>query len=406
MALSLWQLVTVGISHNTSKVEEREPLQIGREDIAKAHATLSDMLETMECTIVSTCNRVEFYIVAKREYDPFEVVNKFYKDFRNLDLSNLEDKFYVKKNKHAAYHLFKVGAGLDSMVLGENQILAQIKEAYSSSCAVKAAGKVIHRLFHQAFRVAKQIRTDTEMGKGACSVSSAALELLQTKTKGLKNPSVLFIGINQMINLAARGLAKRDYRQFAFANRTGEKAEAVAQTYGAKGYPLSELPALLNEADIVITSTGSTAPIINKEIIDTVTENNPGKRLFIVDMAIPRDTGFDSSYKENIEVLDLESIKEFVQTQQAKREEAIPQAESIIERKLNEFMYWYDHVRHEPIYNGLGDTFEVIRQKELASVLGDLSPEQQEIVNRATKSLTDRLLQLKVRTGTKAKESE
>jgi len=402
MGMSNWYLAVCGINHKTSRLDEREPLQLAREDFARAHAEFSNRNQILESTIISTCNRVEFYFVAKREIDPFDVVAGFYNDFNGVDITNRRDNFYVKKNKHAVDHLFRVAAGIDSMILGENQILGQIKEAYSSACAVKAAGKIIHRLFHQAFRVGKIARTDTEMGKGACSVSSAAVEMLSSRLEKLKNPKIIFVGVNQMITLAANGLRRLDYHNFAFTNRTPEKAKELALRYNAEGYSLDHLPELINEADVVITCTGAADAIIT----DKLFENRPDKKMTIVDIAIPRDTDINTDRYKSIDLFDLEDIKQFVRSQQAIREKAIPLVEQIIDRKLGEFIYWFDHVRYEPIYNGLHDAFENIRRDELKSVLEGLDPEQRAIVNQASKNLVNKLVQLKIRLSADKEKSE
>lgn len=406
MGSSNWYLAVCGINHKTSSLEEREPVQLGREDMAKAHAEFSNHPEILESTIVATCNRVEFYFVARKEYDAFDAVKNFYRNFRNIDISNLSDAFYIKKNRYAADHLFRVAAGIDSMVLGENQVMAQIKEAYSSACAIKTAGKIIHRLFHQAFRVGKSVRTDTEMGKGACSVSSAAVEMLNDHTKASDNPRILFIGINQMITLAANGLRHLEYGNFAFANRTPERAVAFAAGYNAKGYSLEKLTELIVDSDIVITCTGSSEPIITKDMIDDFLAKNPSKKLILMDMAVPRDSDIEKDYNKSIIVFDLDDIKTFVMDQQIKRERAIPQAEQIIERKLGEFVYWFDHVRYEPIYNGLYDAFENIRLEEMEAVLDKLPSDQKVIINQATKNLISKLVHLKVRLSSDSKKTE
>lgn len=403
--MSNWHLVVCGINHKTSSIARREPLQLGREEIAKAHAGFSDLTQIMESAIVSTCNRVEFYFVSRKNHEPFEIVSSFYSDFKDTDITGIRECFYVKKNKHAADHLFRVAAGIDSMVLGENEILGQIKEAYSSACAVKAAGKIIHRLFHQAFRVGKQVRSDTRLGRGACSVSSAAVELLRTRLNDIKKPSILFVGINQMISLAASNLSKLDCGRFMFANRTPESAAALAAKYGADGYPLDDIPTLLTNADAVITCTGSNSVIITRDMIDSVISSNPGKKLIITDLAVPRDVEIDNGYNSNIEILDLDDLQQFVDAQQNSREQAIPMAEEMIQRKLDEFMYWFDHVCHEPMYNGLNDAFENIRQNEMSAVLDSLSPELRDTVDRATKNLVSKLAQLKARATSKPKES-
>ena len=215
-----WHLILCGINHKNSTSEERGGIQIDNDKIAEAHALFAGMPKVMESIILSTCNRIEFYFVRETDEDPFELVQSFYGRFKNLDISNLCGKFYIKKGKHVAEHLFEVSAGMDSMVLGENEILGQVKAAYSSACSVKAAGRVIHRMFHQAFRAGKQVRADTEMGKGACSVSTAAIALVKTKIDNSARPDILFIGFNKMIGLAASAFAKSHHGRVFFGHST------------------------------------------------------------------------------------------------------------------------------------------------------------------------------------------
>jgi glutamyl-tRNA reductase len=406
MASITWRLVVCGINHKSSALLQREELQIAQDQLAKANALFGGLTGVIESVIVSTCNRIEFYFVSERQYDPFDIIRDFYKAFRNRDIDNLRDNFYIRKNRHAADHLFRVAAGIDSMVLGENEILGQLKNAYSSACLVKAAGKVIHRLFHQAFRVGKQVRSDTEMGKGACSVSSAAVEMLKERIENLRRPSILFIGINRMIAQAASNLNKLDRGKFMFANRTAEKAVTFAAAYDAEGFPLESLPSLMLKADVIISCTGAKEPVITREMIDDVIAADKGKKLTIIDMAIPRDIELEENYHPNFSVFNLDDIKEFVKEQQSAREMAIPQAEEIIERRLDEFNYWYEHVRHEPMYNGLGDLFEDIRQQEISAIISGLSPENRLEVDRITRNLVKRLLKLKIRTSPETKYKE
>ena len=400
-----WQLVVCGINHKTSSLEQREPLQLGRDDMARANALFCDLRGVKESVIVSTCNRIEFYMVADCDHKPFDIVAAFYHQFRCLDMANLESHFYMRHDKHAASHLFRVSAGIDSMVVGESQILGQIKEAYSSACAVKAAGKVLHGLFHQAFRIGKQVRSDTELGKGACSVSTATIEMLKAKLDDLSDPVILFIGINPMISLSADRLKRRGFNRFLFANRTAGKAVEFALRYNAAGYPLDRLPELLEKADVVISCTGSNLPIINDEIISPVAAARPGRKLVIADMAMPRDVELTRDYP-GIEYYDLESVKRHVEGRQSRREDSIPEVETIIDRKLEQFMFWFDHVRHEPIYNGLGETFEKIRHQEMERVLEMLPEETRDAVDRATRRVVDRLLQINARTSATPETSE
>ena len=401
MAPGNWQLVVCGTDHKLSTLEQREALQIGHDQIAAAHSIFGDLPGVYESVIISTCNRIEFYFVTGKDREPFESIKSFYLKFRSLDISELGDRFFSRKNKHAADHLLRVCAGLESMVIGENQILGQVKEAYSSACAVKTAGKVIHRLFHQAFRVGKQVRTDTEMGKGACSVSSAAVEMLKVHANNMVKPRVLFIGVNQMISLAASGISDLEHGELFFANRTLEKARALAAKFNATGYSLTQLPPVIEKADIIISCTGSPEPIINSKIIDKVALAKRTGKLLIIDLAVPRDIEIGDTLPPNLEIWDLEDVKRHASEYQQKRELAIPFAEEIIDYKLDEFLYWFDHVRHEPIYNGLADSFEAARAEEIEPLLNRLPDELKGELVKTSKALIKKLLQLKVQGGGK-----
>jgi len=399
-----WHLIICGINHGNTTADERGPLQIGNDDIAKAHSLFSSMPGIMETTILSTCNRIEFYFVKDSESEPFDILQSFYKELRNLDISPVREKFYIKKGKHVAEHLFRVSAGMDSMVLGENEILGQVKTAYSSACSVRAAGRVIHRMFHQAFRAGKQVRADTEMGKGACSVSTAAVGLVKNKIGISDRPDILFIGINKMIVLAASLLAKSHHGRLIFANRTLSNIEEISRQYAAEAYSLDKLPELLAEVDIIFTSTGSSTPVITKKIIDDAIRLNEKRfkhserKLLVVDIAVPRDVEIDNGYDPMIEIYGIEDVEEYIRDLQNRQQQAIPQAEAIIEKLLGEFAYWYNHIRFEPIYNGLGRAFEEIRRQEMDAVLEKIPEEMRGKVKRATEKLTNRLLHLKART--------
>jgi len=398
-----WHLVVCGATHETSSVKEREPIQLRKEEAVAANAVLGGLDAVMESAVVATCNRIEFYFVTDRETDPLDVVSAFYRRFKALDVEPHRGLFQVRTGTRAAEHLFRVAAGVDSVVIGENQILGQIKGAYSSACAVKSAGKVIHRLFHQAFRVGKRVRSDTGIGRGACSVSTAAVEMILDAVQALEEPAILFVGINQMIELAARRLARVDGARLAFANRTAAKAREFAKGLGsveAKGFGLEALPELLAGVDVVISCTSSPVPVITRGTMEEAavrrgSAGRAGRVLLIVDLAIPRDVepnaAVDGAGTEAMTVHDMEDIKRFVSDRQQQRRSEIPQAEEIIDRKLDEFDYWYGHIQHEPHYNGNGRSMEAIREEELAPIIEQLSPQLQRQLTSATRRLVKRV---------------
>jgi glutamyl-tRNA reductase len=402
-----WQLVVCGATHASSSLEQREPIQLRTEEIVAANAIFCELDAVMESAVVATCNRVEFYFVAARETDAFDVVSAFYRRFKQLDVEPHRGLFHVRTGMGAAERLFRVAAGVDSVVIGENQILGQIKTAYSSACAVRSAGKVIHRLFHQAFRVGKRVRSDTGIGKGACSVSTAAVEMISGKVGALESPAILFVGINQMVQLAARRLARMNGVRLTFANRTPAKAREFATGFRAaqaRGFGLDRLPELLAEADVVISCTSSPGPVITRGTMEEAATlrrsmgrdmDRAGRGLVIVDLAIPRDVEAESEAvgggSAAVTVYDMEDIKRFVADRQQQRRSEIPQAEEIIGRKLDEFNYWYGHVQYEPLYNGNGRLMEAIREEELAPIIEKLPPALQKQLNGATRRLVHRV---------------
>lgn len=393
-----WQLVVCGVNHKCAPLGEREPLQIGPEALPRAVAHLGTLPGVMESVIVSTCNRVEFYMVLDASRDALETVRAFYAGFAAPQELRLPGGFYVYKDREAAAHLFRVAAGLDSLVVGENQIVGQLKSAYSSSCAVKGAGKLMHRLFHQAFRVGKAVRADTAMGRGACSIAGACAALLKPKMAQLQNPALLFVGVNQMIALAASYLAKSGPGRMTFANRTREKAVEIAAGYGGTGHGLDELPALLAEADFVVTCTGAPHAVIDEPVLREALAARKGRKLTIMDMAVPRDVDYKGAERPDLEIIDLDQLKSFVEERRQEANEAIPEAEAIVEQKLNEFMYWYGHVLQEPIYNNVEARFEAIRREEFGPLLAGLDPVLQGAVEMASRRLVNRLMQIKIRT--------
>ncbi|HOP07627.1 MAG TPA: glutamyl-tRNA reductase [candidate division Zixibacteria bacterium] len=392
-----WRLVLCGINHKTSTVEQREPLQIGPEDAAEALEKFGLIDGVVEAVIISTCNRVEFCFVGPRKRDPFDLLCQFYQEYRGIDIARLEECFYQRKGKHVARHLFRVCAGIDSMVLGENQIFGQVKEAYSSSCRVKMTGKILHRVFHQAFRVGKQVRTDTEMGRGACSVSSAAIELLRSGLDLSTRPTVLFIGVNRMISLAASSWRKLHHKKLVFANRTPEKAIDLAAKFKGSGHGLDELPALLREADIVFTSTGSEQPIVTRKMLNDLFTDMPDKQLTVMDIAIPRDVEVSGEFHPGLKLLDMEDVQAFVDQRQSERAAAIPNAEAIIAERLQEFAYWYDHIKHEFTYDSLSEKFEAIKDQELAPIFNLLPSQYHRAVREAAERMAHKMAQVKYR---------
>jgi glutamyl-tRNA reductase len=405
LTVASWPLVLCGTNHRRATLPELEPLCIAAEKLVPANAALVRQHEVPEALVLSTCNRVEFYFVVQPRHDPLAVVSRFYEEHTGLDLGARRGLFDVRLGTDVAPHLFRVAAGLDSAVLGENQILGQVKSAYSAACAAHSAGKMIHRLFHQAFRAGKQVRSETDMSRGACSVSTAAVEMLRQRRVFRDDARVLLIGANRMIELAAERLSQVPGLQLCFANRTKTKAQVLARPYAAEAFDLTALTDHLVAADVVITCTAATEPIITSRMLTDVVSGKTGRVCTLVDLAVPRDVEPPQEKLPGLEILDLDSVNRFVTGQQQKRLGAVPEAEDVIAHRAAEFNYWYLQVLREPRYNGDAPTLESIRTEELAPLLAALPADLQSELNRVTRRLVQRVAAVTRRPKTHSTES-
>ncbi|MHC4946505.1 MAG: glutamyl-tRNA reductase [Planctomycetota bacterium] len=301
-------LTVCGINHESATLAEREPFQINRHELVPALKEMCDIRGVNECMILSTCNRFEAYLVLHEEEEPFTILREFFILFRGKDPKEARKHFYVRHGTTAARHLFRVTSGLDSMVLGEYQIQNQVREAYSAACSVKAPGKLLHRLVHQAFRAGKAIRTQTQVGAGRMSVAGMAVGVIKERMEA-KEP-VLMVGANENIRIVAEGLKAAGFKRFVFANRTAYKADKLATRYGGEGHGLDDLPGLMAGAACVVSCTGATGFIIDSAMLETLVKKGSHPRL-CVDIAVPRDietsaeaaaTGFP------IDIVDLEDL--------------------------------------------------------------------------------------------------
>lgn len=334
------------------------------EELTRANRILLRLPAVRESAVVSTCNRVEFYLVVDDAADPSGLVGALYDKMGRRDCRPHLHLFESRYGRAVAHHLFRVAAGVESAVVGESEVLGQVKDAYSAACAAGSAGKLIHRLFHQAFRVGKRVRTDTSIGRGACSVGSAAVEMLGEWMADRSDTNVLIVGVNRMTRIAATRLATYYACRLTFANRTASKAAALASTLGAEGYGLDALPELMSRADAAILCTSSPDPIVTREMLTGVLSRRGAKSMVLVDLAVPRDVDVPHSWSPLVEVIDLDDIGRFVAGRQREREREVPHAEAIIRSVLDEFQLWYaleigrteiDHSRHHPNLESLSE---------------------------------------------------
>ena len=386
-----------GINYRTSSLEQREPLQINRCDLSGAVSMFKSLDGVVETAILTTCNRIEFYLVLDDSAAVFDTVAAFYSKWRNIDIGRMRTAFYTYQGSSTARHLFKVSAGVDSMVLGETQILGQVKEAYRIACSVKGPGKNLHKLFHIAFRSSKKVRSETEIGHGSTSVSGAALEMLSRYLNGDKNTNILCIGVSPMTEIALTQLLNKGYKNITLANRTLYKAEKLATRFGINYAPLGKLRDVLKGSSVVISCTGADKYIIDAGTHSGSLKSRDGKEVIIVDMALPRDVDPAVSEIDGVKVFDLEDIKHHISKNQNNRENAVAVASEIGEDFVNEFMTWQKNSAVEPLIRELINEMERIRRRELDQSKRKIPAEQWDEIERLSQALLKKVIDLPVR---------
>ena len=361
-------LFIVGISHKTAPVEEREKYQLSRKDLPKALKTIFDYDCVQGIAIVTTCNRLEFYLVLDEGKKPFDLVEKFYLN-HNIDTSNIDKHFYTYSLPDVTRHLFRVISGLDSLVLGEYQILGQVREAYSIACEAKTCDKILHKLFHAAFRAGKSVRNSTSLGSGKQSVSGVASQIIIDNMN--KTDSIAIIGVNENSKILASQLKDSGFSNFNFINRTLYKAEIMVEQYGGKAFPLDKIERAMSECKAIFTSTGAPGFIITNDLFDKLILR---KRLpqLIVDMAVPRDVDI-SQIADEINYWDLGRLQTYLARQTQSQLTDLPLAEKIIEDEVLLFQAWSE-MQNNNILEPYAEKFEMVRQdllKEYKEMMSD-----------------------------------
>ncbi len=357
------RLLTFGINHHTAPIAVREKTVFAPERLAEA---LQDITAhgAAEAAILSTCNRTEVYCGIHAA--PDEPLIEWFCHYHHLRPDAVGPYLYRHPDQAAVRHAFRVAAGLDSMVLGEPQILGQMKDAFTAAHKTGTTGKILNRLFQQSFSVAKQIRTDTAIGASAVSVASAAVQLARQIFARLDQQTVLLIGAGDMVELCARHLHQQQVKHMLFANRTVERAQLLATEFNAEAISLAEMPARLPEADIVISSTASQLPILGKGAVERALKARKHRPMFMLDLAVPRDVEAEVAELADVYLYTVDDLKDVVQENLESREAAAREAEHIIDTKVVDFMRWVRALDAEPTIRALRETAVAISAAELA----------------------------------------
>lgn len=356
-------LTVLGINHRTAPVELRGKVAFPPEQIDSALADLCSLDIVEEAVILSTCNRTEVYCASPE--DNAAAISDWLCDYHKLDPRLLKPHLYSYSDSTAVRHILRVAAGLDSVVLGEPQILGQMKAAYQQSADQKWVDTQLNRLFQNTFAVAKQIRTDTAIGASPVSVAFAAVSLARQIFGNLKDNTALLIGAGETIELAARHLHEHGIGQMIIANRTAERAHELAAQFNGYGISLDEIPTPLATADLVIASTGSPQALLNKEMVSAALAGRKHRPILMIDIAVPGDIAPDVGEIEDIYLYSVDDLEEVIKENLASRQKAALQAEEIIEIQVDRFMAWTRSLNAVPSIQTYREHASAIGEQEI-----------------------------------------
>ncbi|MBX6423687.1 glutamyl-tRNA reductase [Thermosulfurimonas sp. F29] len=389
------QILLVGLNHRTAPVEVRERFALDKKGGSPLEILRENLPGANEVFFLSTCNRVEFLLISEDPEGVLENLKAILSRETGLSREEFEPHLYVMRNMEAVRHLFRVASGLDSLVLGEPQILGQVKEAYREAAARRTTGPILNRLLHRTFSVAKRVRTETGIGSYAVSVSYAAVELAKKIFGSLKGKTALLVGAGEMAELAAQHLLGAGVERMLVANRTLARAVELAERFRGEAYSLEELTECLLATDIVISSTGAPGYVITRDMVKPLLRKRRLRPLFFIDIAVPRDVEPAVNDLENVYVFDIDDLKQVVEENLGRRRKEALRAERIIEEEVLKFERWWRELAVYPTIKALREKAEAIRRRELARTLPrlrDLSPEEREALEVMTEAIVQKLL--------------
>ena len=388
-------IVIVGLSHKTAPVEIREKLAFAPTAMERPLRQMLELATITEGLIVSTCNRVELCAITKEPDAAIAELRRFLAEYHEISPEEINDNLFDYQGEEAIRHLFRVSSSLDSMVLGEPQILGQIKTAYGYAAEFKTAGLILNRFLHKAFSVAKRVRTETAIASNAVSVSFAAVELARKIFDRLDNKGVMIIGAGEMCELAARHFVSNGISKVLVTNRTFERAEKLAAEFNGKAVPFDSFVDHLAEVDIVMTSTGAPNFILGKRQMEEVLKRRKNRPMFLIDIAVPRDIDPKVNDISNTYLYDVDDLQGVVQANLKERQKEAGKAEAIVEQEIGQFHQWLGNLEVKPTVIALRRKFEEIRQQELEKTLGnlkDLTGKQRKSIEAMAGAIINKIL--------------
>jgi glutamyl-tRNA reductase len=382
-------LYALGLNHQTAPLAVRERVVFHVERLREALGEMTRGL-AQEAAILSTCNRTELYFAGERPGAAAEWLAQFHR----LNPQELSQYLYTLPSERAVRHAFRVAAGLESMVLGEPQILGQMKQAARAAESAGTLGTLLHKLFQRCFAVAKEVRSTTPLGASSVSMAAAAVKLAARIFPSLKDQHVLFIGAGEMIELCATHFAAQAPARIAVANRTVERAQRLAQRFNGSALELKSLAEQLHEYDIVVSCTASSLPILGKGLVERALRARRRRPMFLVDLAVPRDIEQEAAELEDIFLYTLDDLSQIVAENLDARRAGLEQAEAIIDTQVGQFMHWMDARANVPLVLGLREHAERSRRHELERALKRLQQGEApaQVLEALSQGLTNKLI--------------
>lgn len=383
------QLYTIGVNHTTAPIEIRENVAFGADSIRKALSDLTNK-KAAEAAILSTCNRTEIYV---QSADALPVMG-WLADYHQLDLNHIQPYTYTLANQEAVKHAFRVASGLDSMVLGEPEILGQFKLSVKLAQEAGTLGTHLHQLFQRTFEVAKEVRTNTDIGGSSISMAAATVKLAQRIFGDLSEQKILFIGAGEMITLCANHFAAQKPKSMTVANRTKERGLELAEKIHAEAILLNDLPTHFADFDIVITSTASQLPVVGLGMVERSIKARKHRPIFMVDLAVPRDIEAEVAQLDDVFLYTVDDLAQVVTDGIENRQEAAVSAEMIISTRVEAFMHWLQKRNSVPTIKALRDQAETMRTAELEKAIKLIqkgeSPEK--VLEKLSLAITNKML--------------
>ena len=381
-----------GINHTTAPVELRERLSFDRESATRAEAELLHSGLLKEVVLLSTCNRTEIYGVFRDNTNLNGQIPRLLASLKGIPATRAHEHFYQKLDEDAIIHLFRVVSGLDSMVLGETQILGQVKDAYLRANRAGHTGAHLNKLFHHAFRTGKRVRTETNIGKGAVSVGSVAVDLAKKIFKDFRDKTVAVLGAGEMAVQTVQHLASSGAGRILVINRTQSKAEELAENVGGEVLPFARLVDGLLIADTVIVSTGAQSALWDAGFFQEIMTLRKNRPLFVIDISVPRNVAPEARNVYNLFLFDIDDLKGVISKNLAERRKEIPRAAAIIEEEIREFQKWYESVPAIELIQQLMEHFENIRKAEVKRYRKYFAREDWEQLDKFSSSLLKKFL--------------